>query len=287
MRRMRWGLASFFGLSISSWLTVAHAEQTDAYEEQTEEPFANPGSRTEVYDEQEKDRPLSEPGPKPDSPSDDKLSVGGLAAPEPMPEPSDQRSDIEKELDDAERQDAGRGLEFVWAEAQLGYEWIHPTALADQDLLDESPSSQSSFAFGGALGVRLLYFSLGARFRFAPGPRFTLWTLGGEVALRVPYGALEPYAIVGLGFAHFTGAETQEGNRVSSIAGLNLRLGGGIDYYLSQSFSLGAQVSFDYLSLHRGPDRALCGDSGDCVFANKGSAAGVMLNPSLIVGLHF
>jgi hypothetical protein len=205
-----------------------------------------------------------------------------------MPDRGDQRTEIEKELDQSDRQDAGRGLEFAWAEGFVGYQLLNVTGFSNRDLLETPTKAVSAFSFGGAAGLRLLYFTLGARFRYTPTQDFSFWNLGGEVGLRVPYGSLEPYVQLGLGYARVGRAETQNGTRITGIHGLSVKLAGGLDYYFSRTFSIGGQVGFDYLSMHRPAQKSeACADPTDCVMDKKGSSAGFALSPQLIVGLHF
>ncbi|HXS18896.1 MAG TPA: hypothetical protein VN764_16970, partial [Polyangiaceae bacterium] len=158
------GACLFFCASLASG-----AESSDAYDDETaQEP--EPGDEEEV-------------DPKTKKP----LSAGGLTAPEAMPESKDKRSEIERELDDADRKDAGRGLEFAWLELGVGYHWLAPAAFRDDDFLpDADSSSGSGLALAGAGGIRLLYFSLGLRFRYTPRADFSFYTLGPELAWRIP-----------------------------------------------------------------------------------------------------
>ncbi len=105
--------------------------------------------------------------------------------------------------------------------------------------------------------------------------------------MRIPYGAFEPYVLVGAGFAHLGGARTDDDQRVSKVGGFALRVGGGLDYYMSRTFSLGALVSFDYLGLKRAKDTSLCSGQASCAFSSRGSSFGFAISPSLVVGLHF
>lgn len=222
------------------------------------------------------------------APTFDRLSAGGLDAPDAMPEPEDQRSEIEKELDEADRQDSGRGLAFAWVDGTFGYQLIAPTGFSNQGLTDTSLGPRSALVLGGGAGIRLLYFSLGGRFRYIPTSDYSFWTLGAEIAFRVPVGSFEPYAQVGLGYAHLGGLKSQTGERIRQVRGLDVRVAGGLDYYLSQTFSVGVQVGFDFVSLHRAKqDASVCGSVSPCMFDERGQSAGFALSPSLVLGLHF
>lgn len=215
----------------------------------------------------------------------DQLSAGGLAAPEAMPEAGDERSGIERELDEADQRDSGRGLEFVWLESEIGAQLADLTGLSNQGLLaTDDSSSLGGLLLGAGAGVRVLYFRLGARFHYAFGANYNLWSLGGELGLRVPLGAFEPYAHVGLGAQRVTQFQTIHGT-LGSFGGLGLNLGGGFDYYFSDSFSVGTRVDGDLLFLRRGAEATdFC---VGCEYTEEGRGAGLALSGSLILGLHF
>lgn len=224
----------------------------------------------DAYDDDAEDR-----GPRPrDDEEDDTgemtdsgLQTGGMNAPNALGETGDQRSDIEKELEKSDRKDSGRGLQYFWLSADIGFQALSLNALNDGGLLAAGePSGASGLVFGGAAGARVLYFSLGARFQYGNFSEFTPWSLLGEAALRVPLGKFEPYGLVGIGYAQVSGL-----GDVGRVDGVDVRLGGGLDYYLSDSFSVGAQVSGDVLFL-----------SGA-----TGTATGIGASGLALLSLHF
>jgi hypothetical protein len=216
------------------------------------------------------------------------LAVGGLEAPDAMPEKEDERSKVEKELEYADKQDAGRGMQFAWLGAAVGYQYAHLTAFKDEELLpDASRGSYSGIGLGGVLGVRVLYFSLGASFRYSPLPDLALWSLGAELAVRIPLGALEPFVFLGASYAQVSGAESASGIKVEGVHGFDARIGGGLDYYLSRTFSVGGQVAFDYLVLRRKAQSQLCSGTATCPYSTAGRGLGMSLAPSVTLALHF
>lgn len=251
-------------------VTLADEEESDAYED-------------EVREEQELDRRRTD-----DPPEKEPLTAGGLKAPDALPEAKDERSEVEKELETADREDAGRGLEFVWLDAGVGYQYLAPAGFREQEFLPDARWQKGSgLAISGALGLRLLYFSLGARFRYTPLPEFAFYTLGPELGLRIPYGSWEPYVLLGVGYAHLGGAKTELGQKISGVAGLFGRVGGGLDYYFSKTFSIGGQLAFDYLGLRRKAQAELCQSDASCAYASTGRASGYDLTLGLTLGLHF
>jgi hypothetical protein len=255
-------------LFLSNTLAQA-AETSDAYDDEDSQD-------EELGEEQDIDPKTKKP-----------LSAGGLEAPDSIPEAKDQRTEIEKELDDADRKDAGRGLEFAWLEAQVGYHFVSLGAFRNDEFLPEANLKKGSgLALSGAGGIRLLYFSLGARFRYTPLADFAFYTLGPELAWRIPVGSWEPYALLGVGYAHVGGAKTNDGERIKGVAGLFARAAAGVDYYFSQTFSVGAQFAFDYTGLRRSQQVDLCVGT-PCAYAQVGRASGYALTSSLGLGLHF
>lgn len=222
------------------------------------------------------------------------LSAGGLAAPEAMPETGDRRNDVEKSLDEADEKDAGRGLEFAYLSGEFGYQMVGLTAFSNKQLIaDKHHASGGGMMFSVGAGVRVLYFTLGGRFRRSDLGDFGLWTLGSELGLRVPVGSFEPHAGLELGYAKVFGLEMvapglAASESTANIRGMNVRVGGGLDYYLSDSFSVGAQITGDLLFLKRaalgGED--VCDGADDCPYDQKGSSIGAAMTTSLVVGLH-
>jgi hypothetical protein len=148
---------------------------------------------------------------------------------------------------------------------------------------------------GGGAGLRLVFWTVGARFRYAALPDWKLWTLGVEGGLHMPLGALEPYATLGVGYASVgsmkyesVDAMGQVTSRVSggpTAKGLDVRLGVGVDYYLTNMFSVGLNVTGDMLVLSRS---ALDGAQfAGTVYASDGSSIGAGVTGTLVGGLHF
>src|SRR6185436_11034082 len=54
---------------------------------------------------------------------------------------------------------------------------------------------------GVGAGVRLLFVTLGPRFRFGHFRDWDLWTLDAEVGFKAPLGAVEPFIGLGAGYA--------------------------------------------------------------------------------------
>jgi len=233
------------------------------------------------------------------------LESGGLTPPsgpvqtEPMVPPTP----TEQELAHADREDSGRGLEFFWLNGEIGFEHLGLQTFKANDLIDAGvvDTTHTGLAFGGGLGVRLVFITLGARFRLASFDIGQLWTLNAELGLRIPLGDLEPYFTFGGGYASLG---SFGGDNIGSnfndagveIRGYNIRGGFGMDYYLSDAFSIGANLTGELLGLTRpGVDPAKLSGSTSSdpnqlkseVYGASGSSLGAAVTGTAVVGLHF
>ena len=227
------------------------------------------------------------------------MSSGGLAPPpavEPTPEPTAPTA-TEQELTRADKEDSGRGLEFVWLNAEagfqhLGLETFHANKLVDANVVQ---STQSGLLVGAGAGVRLIFLTGGVRFRLGNFSAWQLWTLDAELGLRIPLGALEPYFTFAGGYARMGSFSTSNVFSTNDITvrGFNLRAGFGLDYYFAKSFSLGANASGDVLFLSRpkvnqqptGTDPR--SQAAAQVYAQDGTSVGAGVTVTAVAGLHF
>lgn len=218
------------------------------------------------------------------------LEAGGLTPP-PATEPA--RAETLQRLQRAEREDAGRGLEFVWLNAEVGYEYLALSALDDGSLLDGDAlaDSGSALVLGAGAGVRFIVFTLGGRVRLAQLDDVSLWTLNAEVELRFPLGELEPYALLGAGYARLDASSDESarlGFDASSIeaSGFDVRAGGGLDWYVNPLLSLGVRGTVELLALSRSASAAASA-AGNAVYGSDGDGLGLGLTLTAGAGLHF
>lgn len=223
------------------------------------------------------------------------LESGGLRPPEAVdssPPPPAQPSP-EQELERADREDAGRGLEWVWLNAEVGVQHLGLQTLKADGLVDPSlvKTTQTGLLYGAGVGARLLVFTVGARFRMGTFSDWQLWTLDAEGGFRIPLGSLEPYVNVSAGYASLGALSTDApASSRADIKGIHARVGAGVDYYLSNTFSVGGNLSGDLLFLSRAKvDGAAASDRGDeaTVYAKDGSSIGAGTSLTAVVGLHF
>lgn len=251
--------------------------------------------------------PPPSPAPPPAAPaaeSPSTLSAGGLAPPpavETAPAPGAQPgantqpgaptpASTEAQLNRADVEDSGRGLEFVWLNAEAGVIHVGLNTFHHRNMLDPAlvKTNETGFVTGAGAGVRLVFLTVGARFRYALMPDYAMWSLGLEGGVHAPFGNFEPYGTLDLGYAAFASTRHNIGE---SVNGFDARLGGGADYYLAPMFSVGVNVSADLLFLHRA-DFGMPTPAGGCQGApvddcRSGNSIGGALSATAVAGLHF
>lgn len=200
-----------------------------------------------------------------------------------------------------------RGLEWLWVNAEGGVELANLrtfNASVDKLTVGLTPTSGVGPVAGMGMGVRLLFVTLGLRGRVAAmqssgGKDWQLWTLDAEAGVRVPLNHFEPYLTLAAGYAslgNFGTAVSGLGSGLD-VNGANLRLGAGLDYYVTHAFSVGGVVSGEMLMLSRKgvPLRDLAvakqigtiDDAKARVLEASGTSIGGALAFTLVAGLHF
>jgi hypothetical protein len=229
-----------------------------------------------------------------DAPVGSDLQAGGLKPPEAVPSdastaPSNQ---TETQLDLADKEDSGRGLEFVWLNAEVGPEYLGLQTLRSKGLVDPSQihSKDAGIMYGAGLGMRLLVFTFGARFRFGNFPDWELWTLNAEAGMHIPIGRIEPYVTLGGGYASL-GAwnKAKVGPDMKQAHGFDARAGVGVDFYLTNTFSVGGNFTADMLILSRSRSTAVVpvNTQVSTLAGTDGSGIGLGGTLSAVLGLHF
>lgn len=232
------------------------------------------------------------------APTQSNLDAGGLRPPEAIDSeqqapPDAPAATTEQDLARADEEDAGRGLEYVWLNAEVGGQHVGLQTLKDGGLVDgnEVKNTQTGLTYGGGVGLRILNYTAGVRFRMGQFGNWQLWTLDAEGQFRIPIGRLEPYVTLGGGYAKVAGFDS-DSSIVSdlSIGGFNVRVAAGLDYYVSNMFSVGANLSGDMLVLSRGAIRQpTTSDPPEeaAFYADDGSSIGAAGTLTLVLGLHF
>lgn len=238
-------------------------------------------------------------------------SAQGLAPPAPLPpEEREEDSSTQKDLDDAQKSDSKRGLEWIYVDVQGGFQIVglRTFNLDEQNFTaDFIETETQGFGVSAGVGVRLLFVTLGARARVGLFDAWDLFSVGGELGLRLPFGNLEPHFNLGGGYTALGSFESslksgavQTALDNTDIAGFYVRAGGGVDYYLTPRFSLGALASFEVLGLTRpGLDPGKIAEiKGDPTLSDlqkkkadllalEGTSYGAAGTGMVVVGLHF
>ena len=242
------------------------------------------------------------PPPAPTPPAEQapsNLQAGGLRPPEavdttPPASETQGEAEVERELERADQEDAGKGLSFVWLNGEIGYELLALQALSGSELVDGElvEEQQSGLAYGAGLGVRIFVLTLGARFRYASTQDARRWSLNAEGGLRIPLGKLEVFAVAGGGYTSLGGFSSDGTASVDlsdmRISGFDLRVGGGLDYFVSSTFSLGASVNGEVTFLSRSAlDVSGMPEGDQAVYASDESGIGAGVTALAVAGLHF
>jgi hypothetical protein len=241
-----------------------------------------------------------------EAPAGADLEAGGLKPPAPVDADASTAppSQPDAQLDLAKKEDSGRGLEFVWLNADVGAEYLGLQTLKSNGLVDSNivKSKGLGAAYGAGIGVRLLVFTVGARFRLANFEDWQVWTLNAEAGLRVPLGRVEPYFTLGGGYASlgdFKGSDLGANLKSASVKGngLDLRGGVGVDVYLTNTFSVGGNLTGEVLFLGRSGSSSVLvpapaggtqsEQAARGVFGEHGSGIGAGATLSAVLGLHF
>lgn len=247
--------------------------------------------------------PASASDPYGGSPSN--LSAGGLAPPGSAAQsgydPRQQSAGTEQSLRAADDKDSGRRLEFVWVNSEAGFQYLSLNTFHANNLVDSQivKSSQGGALYGFGAGLRLIFLTLGARFRLGDFSAWQLWTLDAEAGLHMPIGRVEPYFNFAAGYASlgaFGGANSALDLEKAgvNIHGWNARVGFGMDFYITRVVSVGALMTGDILYLKRSQHMTINNPTNDPtiaeaakIYANDGSSIGGAATLTGVVGLHF
>jgi len=240
------------------------------------------------------------------------MQAGGLAPPPPLP-PASQPAPSYEDSSSGGSSDSGRGLSWVYVEAEGGFQHVglRTFNVDEQNFSAGFIETQSSGpVIGVGAGVRLLFLTLGARGRVGFFNAWDLFSVGGELGLRIPIGNLEPRFDLGGGYAALgsvrgalqsgDSATLQSAFQDAQIRGFYIRAGAGLDYYVTKYFSVGAQANFEVLGLTRpgldptkvtqlssDPNLSTAEQARAEVLKAEGSSYGAAGTATAVLGLHF
>jgi hypothetical protein len=208
-----------------------------------------------------------------------------------------------------EEKEFSHGLEFLYFNIEGGYQSVGLRTLHTSNLLPETASTSgggSFFGLGG--GVRLIFLTLGPRFRIGQIDGWNTWTLDAEAGIHLPLGRVEPYFTFAVGYARFSasGADATFPSLADvTIRGFNARIGFGFDVYATKNFTIGAIANAELLAMSRSGELptspqaqvASCMAMTDpmqkqqcataAVYAADGSSLGMAGTLGVVLGLHF
>lgn len=204
---------------------------------------------------------------------------------------------------------------IFWIDSGLGWERVGLTTLRVRrdiggDVLtgDLVPSVLSGPMVQLGFGLRWLVLSFGARigasFFDDSSPDRTdgtsqFYNVDAELGFRIPAGRLEPHIVLGAGYSRFGGLDDaiRGVGQGLDIDGANLRLGLGLDYFVTRNWSIGARVAGEVLFLSRSgvPLRDLAspqqvstiGEAKSRLLEGEGSSAGTSFALTIGPGVHF
>lgn len=200
-------------------------------------------------------------------------------------------------LDEAEAKDSGRGIEYFYLNAEGGFAYYALGALSQDASFVRT--NHAGAMVGASAGFRLLFFTLGARFRYNLQSAFNLWQLNAVAGFHVNAGNWDPYiaihggysAVGSLGDGSIKGLVGSSVPSDVDVHGFNIGLSGGVDYYLASFLSLGIDGTFEVLALKRPPLALPAGVppslvAGNPLYESSGNTAGVGLVASAHLALH-
>lgn len=198
-------------------------------------------------------------------------------------------------------------LDLFYVSGGVGFESVNLDAFKLQDDLtaDLLPSRVSGVAPQIAAGVRILFITAGVRASVAfldddsetrTVDKMQLWNLDAEVAVRTPFGPVEPYLVGSIGYTTLGGLSDAI-NSVGGgfdVKGMNFQVGAGVDVTVAPSVDLGVRVSGGLMLLGRSgvsvnsAGRARLDDSERVrMVEDGGTSLGTMVNMSGVATYRF
>ncbi len=243
------------------------------------------------------------PQPLPPQPMPTGPSVGGLQPPPPIdPAQSEQPNPTEQDLDEAEKDDSGRGLTWFWIEAEGGFQHVGlETFKVDESNLTAGfvPSEASGGYVGAGLGARFVFLTIGPRGRIGFFDNWQLYSIGGELGFRFPVSIVEPHFEFGGGYAALGSLSDALGgtDNAAGVDGAYGRISGGLDFLIGSFFQLGLGASWEFMALTRPgigldavnaqPQAANLDEGRKQLLAAEGSGVGSAITISAKTGFAF
>jgi hypothetical protein len=231
----------------------------------------------------------------------DEQPAAAPATTQPQPAKREARAPREPEW-------SGPMSQLFYFDGQGGFESVQlRTFFADFNTVSAGllPSSGLGPTARVGAGLRFGFITLGLRGRVASFEdqstvgSWQIWSLDAELGVRVPLHRVEPHLVLAGGYSSFGGL----GNAVAGISngldvhGLDVRLGGGIDYWATRTVSLGIDVDGELLAIARpgvsvrdlatAKQIGTIDDAKARVLEASGSSVGAAYSVDAAVGIHF
>lgn len=194
-----------------------------------------------------------------------------------------------------EKKDSGRGLEWLYLNADAGFSYINMSSLSDSNLSPGSLQSTSSVGpkFGVGAGIRLFILTLGVHANLNELSAFDLWQLDGELGFHIPIGHWEPYFGLHGGYC-FVGSlgDGLSGSPSLSVTGGDAGLQLGLDYYFNHFVSVGIEADGSAFFLHRAPTAIPAAAAAELppqaamLYQQSGDSVGLGVVGSVHLGFH-
>jgi hypothetical protein len=202
-----------------------------------------------------------------------------------------------------EAEDSGLGLEWVWLNADVGAAYVNMESFSSSSLALQKSSSAGPM-FGVGAGVRLLFFTVGARVSDLLLSAFNLWEVSGEAAFHLRVWRIDPYFGARGGYA-FVGSLSSDSVQVVSggtpsavsVHGFDIGPMVGIDVYLTKTVSLGGDFDMQFLFIQRPPvplpqlppgtPPPTLTPAQQALYTESGSSVGLGVTGTVHLGIHF
>lgn len=205
----------------------------------------------------------------------------------------------------------GPRSQFVWIDAQAGVESVQmETFNANFQTLTVGllPTAGVGPTANVGAGIRLVFVTLGLRGHLSTFGddsllptvgAWQIWSLDGEIGLRIPLGRFEPHVAIAGGYTSFGGFDAALAGLSAGldVHGLDARIGAGLDWWLWHAISLGINADAGLLAVARpgisARDLAMPKQIGTLdqakvrVLEASGSSVGTMVSLTGDLGVHF
>ena len=200
-----------------------------------------------------------------------------------------------------EKADSGLGLEWVYLNADVGGSYVDMQSFSATNFGLQTTRAGGP-VFGVGAGVRLLFFTIGARVRDQVLSSLgDLWEVDGEAAFHVRVWHIDPYFGARGGYTFMGSLNSQSvqvatGGSASDVAihGFDVGPMVGLDVYFTKLVSIGVEGEAEFLFLKRPPPALPPGVSASMLppqeqtlYENSGSSVGLGVVATAHLGVHF